>query len=100
MAVNERTGIESAIDLADYEIEQVEDVREALQRARSEATRIVIAEGGEPVGAVIPMDDLFLLLRLEDEEFDRIDAEEIAKRRADPAEEPISWEEARDRLGL
>ncbi len=100
MAVNERTGMDSPIDLTDYEIEQVEDVREALRRARSEAKPVVVAEGGQPVGAVIPVADLYLLLRLEDEELDRIDAEEIARRREDPAEQPIPWEDVKKELGL
>lgn len=101
MAVNERTGLETAVDLAPYEIDQVDDVREALRRARSDSKRMVVAVDRELVAAVIPMDDLYLLLRLEDAELDRIALEEIQKAEADPDDQGwIPLEQIREELGL
>ena len=100
MAINERTRMETPVDLGPYEIEQVEDVQEALRRALADSTRVIVASDGEPVAAVIPMDDLYLLLRLEDAELDRIDLEEIAKRESDPDERLIPLAQVKAELGL
>jgi hypothetical protein len=100
MAIGQRAIVEQPRDLAEYEIESVTDPVEALRRARSTAERVVIEEGGEPVAAVIPIQDLYLLLRLEDEELDRIDLEEIEKREADPHQGPIPWDDAKTELVL
>jgi hypothetical protein len=101
MAVNERTGLETPFDLAPYEIDEVEDVREALQRAVAGSTRVIVAPDGEPVAAVIPMDDLYLLLRLEDAELDRIDLEEIRKAEAEPGGRAfIPWAQVKSDVDL
>jgi hypothetical protein len=100
MAIGQRAILEQPRDLAEYEIESVTDPVEALRRAQSTAERVVIEEGGEPVAAVIPIQDLYLLLRLEDEELDRIDLEEIEKREADPNQDPIPWDVVKTELVL
>jgi hypothetical protein len=100
MAVDQRAILEQPRDLAEYEIASVTDPVKALRRARSTSERVVIEENGEPVAALIPIKDLYLLLRLEDAELDRIDAEEIHRREADPDETPIPWDEAKRQLGL
>lgn len=100
MAVTEHTGLERPVDLAELEIESVEDAGEAIRRARSEARRVVVAESGRPMVAVVPMDDLYLLLRLEEAALDRLDLKEIQKRAADPDEKPIPWDVAKTLLDL
>jgi prevent-host-death family protein len=100
MAIIQHSGLERPVDLAEHEIELVEDAGEAIRRARSEAQRVVIAESGRPVAAVVPIDDLYLLLRLEEAELDRLDLEEIRNREADSDEAPIPWDVAKKQLGL
>lgn len=101
MSVNAAAGVvqvEQPVDLDQYEAPIVGEVEEALRRALAERTRVVLADAGQPIAAVIPIEDLYLLLRLEDEELDRIDLEEIRKREADPEERPIPWEVAKAQL--
>ena len=101
MAVDQQTILEQPRDLAEYEIASVTDPVEALRRARSTAERVVIEEGGEPVAAVIPIHDLYLLLRLEDAELDRIDLDEIRKAEAEPGgQDTIPWAQVKAELGF
>ena len=74
------------IDLAD-------DLRAAVKRAATAEERLVVVEGNDEIAAISPIEDYRLLLRLEVEELDRIDAEEMGKRRQDPDnQELIPWE--------
>ena len=75
-----------------YEIEIVDDADEAIRRAGAEE-RIVLAQPGKSPVAVIPLIDLKLLLRLEDAELDRIDAEDLKLlRESDEYYDRVSWD--------
>lgn len=60
------------------------NLRGAVERAAANEERLVVREGDEELAAIIPMEDFRLLLRLEEEELDRIDIEESRKALADP----------------
>ena len=76
------------------------DLVAAVRRAAGQE-RLVVRDAGEEVAAIIPRDDFHLLLRLEEEELDRIDAEEVRKALADPEnKETIPYERIRAELGL
>ena len=78
-----------------YEIEVVEDAEEAMRRARAQERVIVVADEQPPV-AVIPLIDLKLLLRLEDEELDRIDVEDLGRiKESDEYYDRVSWDEVK-----
>jgi PHD/YefM family antitoxin component YafN of YafNO toxin-antitoxin module len=86
--------IDSDID-PDSEIDVVQDVQEAIRRARAQERVIVTAEG-QPSVAVIPLIDLKLLLRLEEEELDRIDAEDLRRiKESDEYHDRVSWDEVK-----
>lgn len=86
---------------AGYEIETVEDIDEAIRLVNADDARVIFERDGEPVAAVISLESLRLLLRLEDEELDRIDLEEIRRAEADRAQqERIPWEQVKSELGL
>ena len=77
------------------------DLRAAVGRAATAEERLVVVDGGEEVAAIIPIEDFRLLLRLEEEELDRIDLEEVRKRQEDPEQqELIPWETIRAKHGL
>ena len=65
------------------------DLRAAVERAAANEERLVVRAGGEELAAIIPMEDFRLLLRLEEEELDRIDVEEILKGREDPENQEL-----------
>jgi hypothetical protein len=75
-----------------YEIEIVDDVRDAIRRARAEE-RVILAEEGHSPVAMIPLIDLQLLLRLEEAELDRIDVEELQRlRKGDEYLDRVDWD--------
>jgi hypothetical protein len=83
------------------EIELAGDLRAAVRGAAAAEERLVVVEGGEEIAAIIPMEDFRLLLRLEEEELDRIDLEEVRKRREDPGQqELIPFDQVKAELGL
>lgn len=64
-----------------------------VRRAEGEHRRFIVRDGGDDIAAIIPLADLHLLLRLEEEELDRIDLEEARRALADPDDgPPIPWE--------
>ena len=67
----------------------------ALDRLR-QGQRIVLKKGRRAVAAVVSMEDLRLLEKLEDQ----MDVEVARKRLADPNEVPIPYERIRKELGL
>jgi hypothetical protein len=80
-----------------YEIDSVDDPQEAIRRAGAQE-RVILAEAGRPPVAVIPLIDLKLLLRLEDEELDRIDVRELrAEEQAADNQDLIPWAEVKQR---
>jgi hypothetical protein len=66
-----------------------------LDRLR-QGQRIVLKKGRRAVAAVVSMEDLKLLEKLEDQ----MDVELARKRLADPNEVPIPYERVRKELGL
>jgi hypothetical protein len=83
-------------DDAQDEIEMVEDVSEAIRRARENDERLVLGRDGQALVAVLPLRDLRLLLRLEEEELDRIDLEGIARLKESGAyQDRVSWDAAK-----
>jgi hypothetical protein len=66
-----------------------------LDRLR-QGQRIVLKKGRRAVAAVVSMEDLKLLEKLEDQ----MDVEIARKRLADPNEVPIPYERVRKELGL
>ncbi len=78
-----------------------EEFPEIVNRAAYGKERTIVSHGGKDLAAVIPIEDLRLLERLDREEVDRIDLEE-ARAALKEAEEKgtIPLEEARRRLGL
>jgi hypothetical protein len=88
------TSINGMIDPS-YEIEVVDDAQEAIRWARAQE-RVIVAPEGEPPVAVTPLIDLKLLLRLEDEEVDRIDAEDLRRlKESDEYDDRISCAEVK-----
>lgn len=73
---------------------------ELLNRVANDKERIVLHRDGEPLAAMIPVEDLALLERLIEEEEDRIDVAEAEHILADPTETSIPWEQAKGELGL
>lgn len=66
-----------------------------INRARYRGERIILTRRGKPVAAVVPIEDLEVLEKMED----RIDVEEAEKRLA--SDEPrIPWEEVKRALDL
>ena len=86
---------------AEHEIEAVDDLDEALRRVQAEDTRLIIRREGEPIAALIPLLDLRLLLKLEEDELDRIAVDEIRHAEADPEDQGwIPLDRVRQDLGL
>jgi hypothetical protein len=77
------------------------DLARAVRRAAAEQRRLVVREGDREIAAIIPLEDLRLLLRLEEEELDRIDQAELRRALADPDNyPPIPWEQVKREAGL
>lgn len=78
----------------------VKDLRkglsEVLGRVAYGHERIVIKRNGKEVAAVVPVEDLDLLERLEDE----LDLKEALRRLADESDEAIPLEQVRKELGI
>lgn len=76
-----------------------EDLSETANRVAYAGERVIVERRGRPLFAIIPVDDLELLERLEDE----ADAKAAKKVLADMArkgEKPIPWETIKKRHGL
>ncbi len=71
---------------------RIDGTLERLRRGQ----RIVLKKGRRAVAAVVSMEDLRLLEKLEDQ----MDVEIARKRLADPNEVPIPYERIRKELGL
>jgi len=71
-----------------------------LNRVADGEERIVLHRDGEPVAAVIPVEDLKLLERLIQEEEDRIDLARAERVLSDPNQEWIPWEQVKAEEGL
>ena len=76
-----------------------EDFTDTLKRVARGGERIVLRSGRKDVAALVPLKDLKLLEQIED----RLDLDDARKALSDSrkkGEKPISWEKARQLLGL
>ncbi len=74
-----------------------ENLAEVINRVSYAKDRVRITRRGKQVAAVVPIEDLELLERLEDE----MDIREAKKALADARQHgTIPWEEAKEELGL
>ena len=73
------------------------DFAEIVNRAAYGGERVRVVRRGRPVAAIVPIRDLELLERLEDE----LDLDAAREALADPANAvPIPWEQVKAELGL
>jgi antitoxin (DNA-binding transcriptional repressor) of toxin-antitoxin stability system len=73
------------------------EIREALRRVKAEGERVILKADGEPVGALVSIEDLHFLEDLEE----RIDLEEYrAALKEDEGKPTIPWETLKQELGL
>ncbi len=73
--------------------------RETLNRVASKRERVIVRSQGKDVAAIVPMEDLAALEKLED----RQDLEQATRALADAkkkGERPIPWGKAKRKLGL
>ncbi len=73
--------------------------RETLNRVASKRERVIVRSQGKDVAAIVPMEDLAALEKLED----RQDLEQATRALADAkkkGERPIPWAKAKRKLGL
>jgi len=74
-----------------------ETFAELVNRAAYGQERVLVARRGRPIAAIVPIADVELLERLEDE----IDLETAREALADPQNAvPIPWEQVKAELGL
>jgi len=79
--------------------ESLHQLASALSRLKSEGERIILEENGEPVAALISIEDLRLFEKLFEEEEDRVDLAAAEAALAEPGPN-IPYEEIRKELGL
>lgn len=77
-----------------------DEFADIINRVAFGRERVTIRRRGKELVAVIPIEDLRLLERLEEAAEDEIDLEEARKILADPTEERIPWEDVKRDLGL
>ena len=81
-------------DLSD-DVDIVDDVGQAIRLAAADR-RVVLMENGGRAVALLPVADLRLLLRLEDEELDRVDAQDVRQLRKSKAyHDRVSWDDVK-----
>lgn len=74
-----------------------EDLAEVVNRVAYGHERVRLTRRGKPLAAVVPIEDVELLERLEDQ----ADLDAMREALADPANaEPIPWEQVKTELGL
>jgi len=74
---------------------------ETVNRVSFGRERIVLERHGKSVAALVPVEDLELYERLLEEYEDRLDVEEADRAlAASENEHPVSWEDAKKRLGV
>ena len=73
-----------------------ETFAELVNRAAYGHERVRVVRRGRPVAAIVPIEDVELLERLEDE----IDLQAARDAVADPEAAPIPWEQVKSELGL
>jgi prevent-host-death family protein len=87
------THVSSAVSVS----EARQDFAELVNRAAYRGERLRVSRHGRVVAAIVPIEDLDLLERLEDE----IDLRAAREALADPLNaDPIPWEQVKAELGL
>ena len=76
-----------------------QDFSETVNRVAYGGERIIVHRRGKDLAALIPIEDLALLERLEDRQ-DVEEAEQALAEAKARGEKPIPWEKARKKLGL
>ncbi len=76
-----------------------QDFSETLNQVAYKGKRILLHRRGKDVAALVPVEDLALIERIEDR-IDLEEAEKILTRLEDGTESPIPWEQVKRRLGL
>ncbi|HEX5479597.1 MAG TPA: type II toxin-antitoxin system Phd/YefM family antitoxin [Dehalococcoidia bacterium] len=77
-----------------------DEFADIINRVAFGRERVTIRRRGKELVAVIPIEDLRLLERLEDAAEDAIDQEEARRILADPTAERIPWEDVKHDHGL
>ncbi len=78
-----------------------DDLAQATQRGATTRRRLLVHNAGEDIAAIIPIRDLQLLLRLEEQELDRIDRDAAHQTLADEDGEPtVPWAQVRQEASL
>ncbi|NUM54245.1 MAG: type II toxin-antitoxin system Phd/YefM family antitoxin [Candidatus Hydrogenedentes bacterium] len=72
-----------------------QDVQEAISLVTEEHERVMITEGGHEIAAIVSVEDLELIRKLEDE----ADIRAVQEARAEGLD-PVPYEEFRKELGL
>jgi prevent-host-death family protein len=74
-----------------------DEFADLVNRAAYGHERVLVSRRGRPVAAIVPIEDVDLLERLED----KIDLQAVREALADPANQPaIPWEHVKAELGL
>ena len=76
-----------------------EDLATAINRVAFAGERIILRRNKKDVAALVPIEDLALLEKLEDR-LDYEDAEKVLAEMEKSGEKPIPWDEAKKQLGL
>lgn len=76
-----------------------DDVATAINRVAREGERIVLRQNRKDVAALVSMEDLTLLERLEDQ-LDYEDAEKTLAKMQTDGEKPIPWDEVKIQLDV
>jgi prevent-host-death family protein len=75
------------------------NLTEALNRVINEQERVVLQRRGKDVAAIVSIEDLKLLQKLEDRADLRAVRRELARMKA-TGEKPVPWEQVKKELGL
>ena len=76
-----------------------QDFSETLNQVAYKGKRIVLHRRGKDVAALVPVEDLALIEKIEDR-IDLEEAEKILAEMENKGEKPIPWEQVKKNLGL
>jgi len=76
-----------------------QDFSDTVNRVAYGGERIIVHRRGKDIAALVPVEDLELLEKLEDEQ-DVEEAEKVLARARAKGEKPIPWDKARKKFGF
>ena len=76
-----------------------QDFSDTVNRVAYGGERIIVHRRGNDIAALVPVEDLELLEKLEDEQ-DVEEAEKVLARARAKGEKPIPWDKARKKFGF